>query len=335
MGTDPSLRPPGFPPIPEASDVKPEPMPQLDGHHDEGGLGEERPLRSSSSSPNRKTTSESRLFKTNDGQSTEDEQRLPRKRWEGASKLLPQLDGEGDEEELGDATIHDLDEQMDLSHNQSLDAAEENIEDADSLAKSMEGVKIRLTQSDCLEAFQDPSIGGIALALPHGSVVIECAKAELHATTALSQPNREEPHRIGLVFYQHKNLHHPNHGVGEFQRKRAIREFRDYVQWLKGNYVPTESKLRSMVESGFVFPESCKSILKPEEVGGMLRQIDTKDDLEVMAGYLRWLNAAPEPDDEVDFRPLLQSDEYWIKMGDSEEVKALEDLLEREERRED
>ena len=143
--TDPSLRPPGFPPIPEASDVKPEPMPQLDGHHDEGGLGEERPLQSSSSSLNRRTTSESRLFKTNDGQSTEDEHRLPRKRWEGASRLLPQLDGEGDEEELGDATIHDLDEQMDLSHNQSLDAAEENIEDADSLAKSMEGVKIRVS----------------------------------------------------------------------------------------------------------------------------------------------------------------------------------------------
>ena len=44
------------------------------------------------------------------------------------------------------------------------------------------------------------------------------------------------------------------------------REFRDYVQWLKGNYVPTEAKLRSMVESGFVFPETCKSILKPMEV---------------------------------------------------------------------
>jgi len=221
--------------------------------------------------------------------------------------------------------------------------------EADDLAKSMEGVKIRVKQSDCLEAFQDPSIGGIALALPHGSVVIECAKAELHATTALRQPNREEPHRIGLVFYQHKNLHHPSHGAGEFQRKRAIREFRDYVQWLKGNYVPTEAKLRSMVESGFVFPETCKAILKPmevatpmdyfqfhsdadnEEVGSMLKEIDTKDDLELMGGYLRWLNAAPEPDDEVDFRPLLQSDEYWIRMGESEEVKELEKMLEMEE----
>ena len=48
------------------------------------------------------------------------------------------------------------------------------------------------------------------------------------------------------------------------------REFRDYVQWLKGNYVPTEAKLRSMVESGFVFPETCKSILKPMEVNIMV-----------------------------------------------------------------
>merc|ERR1719341_1083152 len=267
-------------------------------------------------------------------------------------RSMPQLDGEGgeggDEAGDGDATIHDLDEQADLSINQSLDAEELNME-ADELAKSMEGVKIRVKQSDCLEAFRDPSIGGVALALPHGSVVIECAKAELHATTALSQPNREEPCRIGLVFYQHKNLHHPSHGAGEFQRKRAIREFRDYVQWLKGNYVPTEAKLRSMVESGFVFPETCKAILKPmevatpmdyfqfhsdadnEEVGNMLKEIDTKDDLELMGGYLRWLNAAPEPDDEVDFRPLLQSDEYWIRMGESEEVKELERMLEEEE----
>merc|ERR1719341_2070871 len=233
---------------------------------------------------------------------------------ESWSRSMPQLDGEGDEEKAGDATIHDLDERANLSSSQAVNAAELT-KATDDLAKGMEGVKIQVKPSDCLEAFQDPSIGGIALALPHGSIVIECAKAELHATTALSQPNREEPHRIGLVFYQHKNLHHPSHGAGEFQRKRAIREFRDYVQWLKGNYVPTEAKLRSMVESGFVFPETCKAILKPmevatpmdyfqfhsdadnEEVGNMLKEIDTKDDLELMGGYLRWLNAAPEPDD--------------------------------------
>jgi len=51
----------------------------------------------------------------------------------------------------------------------------------------------------------------------------------------------------------------------------------------------------------------------------------------VHAGYLRWLNEAPEPDDEVDFRPLLQSDDYWIRMGESEEVKELEKMLEMEE----
>ena len=74
----------------------------------------------------------------------------------------------------------------------------------------------------CLEAFKDTNIGGLAFALPHGPILIECAKQELHATTALKAPNRRNPHRIGLVFYQHKNLHHLNHGADEYKKKNAI-----------------------------------------------------------------------------------------------------------------
>jgi hypothetical protein len=180
---------------------------------------------------------------------------------------LPQLDGaeslgSDGEDDARDATVHKLDASMNDSLNETIGSTDG---EPDELAKSLEGVKIRVRQSDCVEAFLDPSIGGVGLALPHGSILIECAKAELHATTALTEPNRSRPHRIGLVFYQHKNLHHPAHGAEEFQKKRAIREFRDYVQWLKGNYVPTEAKLRSMCESGFVFPEQVKTILRPME----------------------------------------------------------------------
>jgi len=120
-------------------------------------------------------------------------------------------------------------------------------------------------ESDCIEAFQDASIGGIALALPHGSILVEVAKHELHATTALKNPNRQNPCRIGLVFYQHKNLHFVNHGADEFLKKNQIREHRDYIQWLKGCFVPSSTKLGTMQKSGFCFPENVVTIKPSQE----------------------------------------------------------------------
>ena len=73
------------------------------------------------------------------------------------------------------------------------------------------------------EVFEDPAVGGVAIALCHGAVLFEVAKRELHATTALRNPNRYRPNRISLVFYQHKNLNLSQHGYREYQRKSAER----------------------------------------------------------------------------------------------------------------
>ncbi|XP_059614270.1 methylcytosine dioxygenase TET isoform X2 [Phlebotomus argentipes] len=73
--------------------------------------------------------------------------------------------------------------------------------------------------NDNLECFQDSQMGGVAIALGHGSVLFECAKHEMHATTALRRPNRLNPTRITLIFYQHRNLNRPKHGTEEWEEK--------------------------------------------------------------------------------------------------------------------
>ncbi|GAB0088487.1 DNA N6-methyl adenine demethylase [Sergentomyia squamirostris] len=78
--------------------------------------------------------------------------------------------------------------------------------------------------NDNLECFQDSQMGGVAIALGHGSVLFECAKHEMHATTALRRPNRLNPTRITLIFYQHRNLNRPKHGTEEWEEKMRLKK---------------------------------------------------------------------------------------------------------------
>ena len=75
-----------------------------------------------------------------------------------------------------------------------------------------------------------------------------------------SPPYRFRPTRIGLVFYQHKQLNFPKHGYNRVIKKSKDKNAWDYEDWKAGVFIPTPNKLNVMKNLGYVFPENVETV---------------------------------------------------------------------------
>jgi len=175
---------------------------------------------------------------------------------------IPQLDGAFDGEEMLETTSQPLmpasvsAEGSNVS--ETTNAESSTSADHQSVSSRKMDDSITFKPMDNREIFGSNmrEIGGLAFELEHGSVLIESAKHENHATTALVSPNRSNPTRIGLVFYQHKNLIFPNHGLDELKVRDVDKMGKYYKMMQNGEFIPTERQLRVMLDQGFKFPRS-------------------------------------------------------------------------------
>jgi hypothetical protein len=106
--------------------------------------------------------------------------------------------------------------------------------------------------SDNEDCFKDPQMGGVAIALTHGSVILQCAKHEMHATTALKNPNRMYPSRICLIFYQHKSMNNRFHGWSEWEKKIEAKKLQEVKLINQGKMEASPRKMKQLIKEGYI-----------------------------------------------------------------------------------
>ena len=135
-------------------------------------------------------------------------------------------------------------------------------QDSSEFLEGTEEERFKTVHNEEKEVLKNYEVGGLAIALGHGSILFEVARQELHATTPLRNPSRINPTRVGIVFYQHKNLGFPFHGYERYLVQCSEKNARDYEAWKCGTFVPTKRKLQLMKEDGYLFPDDVQ-ILGP------------------------------------------------------------------------
>lgn len=106
--------------------------------------------------------------------------------------------------------------------------------------------------SDNEDAFKDSNLGGVGIALTHGSVILQCAKHEMHATTSLKNPNRMYPSRICLVFYQHKSMNNRFHGWSEWEKKIEAKKLQEVKLINQGKLEASPRKMKQLIKEGYL-----------------------------------------------------------------------------------
>jgi len=116
--------------------------------------------------------------------------------------------------------------------------------------------EVEESYSDNEESFKDSGMGGVAVALTHGAVLLQCAKHEMHATTSVKTPNRMYPSRICLIFYQHKSMNNRFHGWSEWEKKIEAKKLQEVKLINQGKLEASPRKMKQLIKEGYLTDNS-------------------------------------------------------------------------------